>query len=413
MPGFSTGYGRTAHASPPPEGDPQAVAAAARTFHGAADAMDRSARDLAQALVTLTEGPGSWQGEASLQFAELSNSLHASTQQFATNFRQLAGGLNSLASGLEYAQEKRREAEIGAAVAGLLLIGAIIQLGLDPVDDAATAAAVAGTTALTAEATAAAAEATSVAIAVLRALATAMTAIRGLAAFVLASHLGAGITAAGQTAMISWLASGKIDWNEIPPSMLFGTVTGLPVGKVGGALLRALRREGVPEAEAQVIVRQALHTESAASTSVADSVSSESAAYRAALPSRPAVGTGPANSYQIAHAGPTEFRISGGGESVWADGINTETKQVVEVKYVGDPATSPFVPGSAIPDYIREQILTGQEGEFARYAAVIADESQPLRALEVITNSPGAAAYFRSLMVRFHIPGEVTIAGAG
>jgi uncharacterized protein YukE len=256
MPGFSTGYCRTAPASPPPEGDPSAVAAAARTFQGAADAMDRSARDLAQALVTLTEGPGSWQGEASLQFAELSNALHANTQQFATNFRELAGALNSLASGLEYAQEKRREAEIGAAVAGLLLIGAIIQLGLDPVDDAATAAAVAGTTALTAEATAAAAEATSVALAVLRALATALSAIRGLAAFVLASHVGAGISAGGQTAMISWLASGKIDWNEIGPSVLFGTVTGLPVGKVGGALLRALRREGIPEAEAQILVRQ-------------------------------------------------------------------------------------------------------------------------------------------------------------
>jgi len=256
MPGFSAAYSRTAHASPPPEGDPAAVAAAARTFHGAADAMDRSARDLAQALATLTNGPGSWQGEASLQFAELSNSLYAGTQQFANNFRELAGGLNSLASGLEYAQEKRREAEIGAAVSGLLLIGAIIQLGLDPADDAATAAAVAETTALTAEATAAAAEATSVAVAVLRTLATAMTAIRGLTAFVAATHLGAGLAAGGQTAMISWLAGGKIDWNEIGPSVLFGTVTGLPIGKAGGALLRALRREGLPEAEAQLLVRQ-------------------------------------------------------------------------------------------------------------------------------------------------------------
>lgn len=252
MPGFSY----RAHASPPPEGDPSAVAAAARSFHGAADAMDRSARDLGQALATLTEGTGSWQGEASLQFAELSNSLQAGTQQFASNFRELAGALNSLASGLEYAQEKRREAEIGAAVSGLLLIGAIIQLGLDPADDAATAAAVAETTALTAEATAAAAEATSVALTVLRTLATAVNAIRGLTAFVFVSHFAAGLSAGGQTAMISWLASGKIDWNEIGPSVLFGTVTGLPIGKVGGALLRALRREGVPEVEAQALVRQ-------------------------------------------------------------------------------------------------------------------------------------------------------------
>jgi hypothetical protein len=191
-----------------------------------------------------------------LQFAELSNSLHAGTQEFANNFRQMAGALDSLASGLEYAQEKRREAEIGAVVGGLLLIGAIIQLGLDPVDDAATAAAVAETTALTAEATAAAAEATSVAVVALRVLATAMTAIRGLTAFVAATHLGAGLAAGGQTAMISWLASGKIDWNEIGPSVLFGTVTGLPIGKVGGALLRALRREGVPEVEAQALARK-------------------------------------------------------------------------------------------------------------------------------------------------------------
>lgn len=256
MPGFS----HTVQASPPPEGDPSRVAAAARTFHGAADAMDRSARDLTQALATLTEGEGSWQGEASLQFAELSSSLQAATQQFASNFREMAGALNSLASGLEQAQEKRREAEIGAVVSGLLLVGAVIQLGLDPADDAATGAAVAGTTALTAEATAAAAEATSAALVVFRALATALTAIRGLVGLVAATHLGSGLAAGGQTVLISWLAGGKIDWNEVGPSVLFGTVTGLPIGKYGGALLRALRREGVPEVEAQILVRQEMQT---------------------------------------------------------------------------------------------------------------------------------------------------------
>lgn len=136
-------------------------------------------------------------------------------------------------------------------------------------------------------------------------------------------------------------------------------------------------------------------------------------AYRSTLPTRPAVGGGPAQDFQIAQAGPTEYHISGGGQSVWADTIDVNTGYAVDAKFVGTPAASPFVPGSTIPDIVRESVLAGQEGEFARYAAVIADESNPLIGLRIITNYGGAAPYFEQLLARFAIPGEVAVTGAG
>lgn len=127
------------------------------------------------------------------------------------------------------------------------------------------------------------------------------------------------------------------------------------------------------------------------------------------LETRPAVGTGAARAFQVAHAGPTEYRIAGGGEQVWADSVDTETGRVVEAKYVGDSARSPFISGSGIPDAIRSRILAGQESEFFRYAQVISDPGNPLTGLHVITNDSAAGQYFGGLMQRFSIPGEVTV----
>lgn len=85
--------------------------------------------------------------------------------------------------------------------------------------------------------------------------------------------------------------------------------------------------------------------------------------YKNGLPTRSAVGPADARAYQIQVAGPTEYRVSGNGESVWADGLNPETGQVIEAKFVGS-ARSPFVPGSSLPSAIRLKILAQQQLEF-------------------------------------------------
>jgi RHS repeat-associated protein len=131
-------------------------------------------------------------------------------------------------------------------------------------------------------------------------------------------------------------------------------------------------------------------------------------AYRTRLPSRPAVGGGPSHAYQVQHAGPTEYQISGGGHSVWADSV-ADDAFAIEAKFVGNAASSPYVPGSNIPPFIRSKILAGQEDEFARYGAAIADPTNPLVGLRVVTNSQDAGGYFGGLMNRLGVPGEVLV----
>lgn len=126
-----------------------------------------------------------------------------------------------------------------------------------------------------------------------------------------------------------------------------------------------------------------------------------------AVASRPAVGSGPSRAYQVTHAGDCEYLCTGGGQSVWADGIDATT--LLDAKFVGNPARSPFIPGSAIPDRIRGMIHAQTESEFSRYAAVIADPGNPFTGLRVITKHQGAVPYFQGLMSRFGINGSVVV----
>nr|WP_235497981.1 RHS repeat-associated core domain-containing protein [Frankia sp. R43] len=131
--------------------------------------------------------------------------------------------------------------------------------------------------------------------------------------------------------------------------------------------------------------------------------------YKFSLDARGAVGRGDAPDYQIAHAGATEYRAVGGGERVWADGLDQNTGELLDAKFIGNPGRSPFIPGSGIPDFIRSQIATKTDDEFRRYSAVINDSSNPLTGLRVITNAPGAVPYFQGLMRKYNIPGSVVV----
>jgi restriction endonuclease fold toxin 2 of polymorphic toxin system len=94
---------------------------------------------------------------------------------------------------------------------------------------------------------------------------------------------------------------------------------------------------------------------------------------------------------------------------VWADGIDTSTGYAIETKYVDNPGRSPYVPGSNAPEFLFESVGASQEIEFARYGMLIADESNPITGLMVITNTAESAAYFQQVMNSYNIPGGVTI----
>jgi hypothetical protein len=131
--------------------------------------------------------------------------------------------------------------------------------------------------------------------------------------------------------------------------------------------------------------------------------------YKDGLTPRPSTTTGDAYNFQRTYAGPNEFRLTGGGTAVNADGIDVASGRVLETKYVANPGRSPYISGSDIPDFLRERILLQQEDEFSRYARVIADPNNPLTGVRVITNNPAAVPYFQALLARYGIPGEVIV----
>lgn len=113
--------------------------------------------------------------------------------------------------------------------------------------------------------------------------------------------------------------------------------------------------------------------------------------------------------YQIRVAGDREYLVSGGGRQVWADGIDPASGRLVEAKYVIEPPRSPFIEGSACPEYVRDPVKRELDGQFFRYATVIADPTVPARGLEVRVSDARAAPYFEGLMREHGVPGRVTV----
>ena len=113
--------------------------------------------------------------------------------------------------------------------------------------------------------------------------------------------------------------------------------------------------------------------------------------------------------YEVAQTGPWNYQISGGGEKVWADGLDAPLAAALESKFIVQPGRSPFIPGSMAPPFIRQKIVGEVTDEFRRYAAVIQDAKTPLRQLIVYVSDPAAVPFFRDLMSRFSIPGTVIV----
>lgn len=121
----------------------------------------------------------------------------------------------------------------------------------------------------------------------------------------------------------------------------------------------------------------------------------------------PTPGNSAADLYEIKHTGPLNFEVLGGGEKALIDGA--AGTDVLEAKFVANPNSSPYVPGSDIDPKFRPVLEAKTDNQFRRLAAIVTDPTTPVGALEVITNDERAVPYFESLMLKYHIPGRVVV----
>lgn len=101
--------------------------------------------------------------------------------------------------------------------------------------------------------------------------------------------------------------------------------------------------------------------------------------------------------------------MRGGGEEIWADGLNEDAGLLRDAKSVADPKESPYVAGSDIDPAFRSKVEGSQDGEFSRYKAVIEDPASPVIGLEIVTNEPLAVPFFEGLLNKFAVPGRVIV----
>lgn len=101
----------------------------------------------------------------------------------------------------------------------------------------------------------------------------------------------------------------------------------------------------------------------------------------------------PEDFFQLGETGLLETRISGLGKEVWADGVMLDPDAVaaVEVKYSGTPGRSPYT-GTA-PPFLVERAMEKFDDHITRYAAALADESNPVARMRLVTNEQAVADF--------------------
>ena len=131
-------------------------------------------------------------------------------------------------------------------------------------------------------------------------------------------------------------------------------------------------------------------------------------AYIAKCPRKLTPTRSAASQYEIAHTGPYNYKVSGGGEHFEIDGYRGTT--ILEAKHVGNPKSSPYLPKSRIPKAVRENILDDPRDELRRLRQIIRSGETPFKSVEIITNTPESKALFETLLKEFGVPGIVRIA---
>jgi RHS repeat-associated protein len=122
---------------------------------------------------------------------------------------------------------------------------------------------------------------------------------------------------------------------------------------------------------------------------------------------RAAVGKGAARDYQMSVAGMVEVRLRGGGEKIWADGVDGTS--ILDAKYVSGKS-SPFIPPGIKNAKVQGFIDADIANEMRRYAAVIGDGGNRYTDLRIITNNSDAVPYFEEMMAKYGVPGSVSVA---
>jgi hypothetical protein len=125
------------------------------------------------------------------------------------------------------------------------------------------------------------------------------------------------------------------------------------------------------------------------------------------LPKESARTNTDADIYQIIHAGEKERVVSGSGVKFKADGI--ADKNILEAKFVGNSARSPYIENSKFPAFLREVTDKKTRSEFERMSKILQDGKNPLTKVRVITNDEKAVPYFQKLMREYNVPGEVIL----
>jgi hypothetical protein len=131
-------------------------------------------------------------------------------------------------------------------------------------------------------------------------------------------------------------------------------------------------------------------------------------AYIAKCPRTPTRTKTPANHYEIAHTGPHNYDISGGGETFEIDGYRGTT--ILEAKHAGDLESNPYIPGSTCDEAVRKVILDGARDELQRARTIIESGETPFKSIEIITNTPQSKALFEGILKEVGVPGTVRLA---
>jgi hypothetical protein len=127
----------------------------------------------------------------------------------------------------------------------------------------------------------------------------------------------------------------------------------------------------------------------------------------AKLPRKTTPTTSAASQYEVKHSGPYNYTVSGGGAKFDIDGYRGST--ILEAKHVGNPKSSPYVPGSSCPQTVRTEIVEGARSGLRKIRTIIESGSTPFKSVEIITNSPEAQEFFQGLLKETRVPGIVRL----
>ncbi|MBE2314957.1 hypothetical protein DVA67_003160 [Solirubrobacter sp. CPCC 204708] len=107
-----------------------------------------------------------------------------------------------------------------------------------------------------------------------------------------------------------------------------------------------------------------------------------------------------------------DYLMGDGASAIWADGFRATDASILCAKAVGpDPSRSPWVKGSDVPERLRVLARRSFEHEIARYQAVWADPSTPVRGLEVVTDDARAVPVLEAILAGWAVPSRVVVHG--